>query len=227
MDAIVRSPLRRSPLSIVVMGVSSCGKSTIGKAIAEKLDIPFEDGDSYHPEANIAKMKSGACVHFPSWPPFEHTCFDSGPYIPDTSYNQGLPLDDYDRKEWLVILSKLLSNKVAEGTGVVVACSALKVSYRNLLRELHGNDDEKVVHFVFIKGSFELMEKRIKARTGHFMPPSLLKSQFDTLQEPVLGEVGDVGLPEGALVTVDAEWDVPTSASYAAHLLSPLQLAQS
>lgn len=133
----------------------------------------------------------------------------------------GIPLDDNDRKEWLITLSKLLSQKVADGTGVVLACSALKVAYRNILRELHGNDDCKVVDFVFIHGTFEQFEKRIQARIGHFMPASLLKSQFDALQDPTIGESEETGVHEGKLVVVDAEWAVEKSAHYAADKLLP------
>lgn len=102
---------------------------------------------------------------------------------------------------------------MSEGTGVVIACSALKVSYRNILRNLNGPDDHKLVDFVYIHGSFETFDKRIKARTGHFMPSTLLQSQFDTLQEPHAGESLGEAFKEGKIITVEAEWDIPTIVS--------------
>lgn len=116
----------------------------------------------------------------------------------------GIPLNDEDRKAWLDTLSALLTTKVAEGTGVVIACSALKLSYRNTLRALHGQFDRKEVTFVYLKGTFDLFNERIAGRTGHFMPSSLLQSQFDTLQVPAPDETKGESCPPGVLITVDA-----------------------
>lgn len=106
------------------------------------------------------------------------------------------------------MLSKLLSEKVAFGTGVVIACSALKLSYRNILRSLQEQGDRKMVTFVYLKGPFELFEERIKWRTGHFMPSTLLRSQFDTLQEPMTGEANGESFPAGHIVTIDASLSI-------------------
>lgn len=113
-------------------------------------------------------------------------------------------MNDEDRKSWLITLSALLSKKVAEGTGVVIACSALKISYRNTLRSHHGGNDRKEVAFVFLKGSFDLFNERITGRQGHFMPSTLLQSQFDTLQVPEPDEAQGESCPPGVLITVDA-----------------------
>ena len=120
----------------------------------------------------------------------------------------GIPLTDEDRKDWLEVLSALMSRKVAEGTGVVVACSALKLPYRNILRTLQTPDDCKVVDFVYIHGSFETFESRMKSRSGHFMPTTLLKSQFEALQEPTDAEVDLDKFRGGKLVTVEALWTI-------------------
>ena len=133
---------------IVVMGVSGSGKSVIGKLLSEKLSRPFYDGDDFHPEANVKKMSSGH------------------------------PLNDEDRKEWLIALNKLaLENRQK---GAVIACSALKKNYRCLLQAGMGD----CMAFVYLEGSFELIKSRLDQRKGHFMSTELLQSQFDTLEPP-------------------------------------------
>lgn len=130
------------------MGVSGTGKTTIGKLLSEKLKYPFFDGDDYHPEENVKKMKAGT------------------------------PLNDDDRKGWLIRLNQLaLEHKKS---GAVIACSALRKNYRGLLRAGMGNK----IKFIFLKGSFELIKSRLENREGHFMPLGLLQSQFDTLETP-------------------------------------------
>lgn len=133
---------------LIVMGVSGTGKTTIGKLLSEKLKYPFFDGDDYHPEENVKKMKAGT------------------------------PLNDDDRKGWLIRLNQLaLEHKKS---GAVIACSALRKNYRGLLRAGMGNK----IKFIFLKGSFELIKSRLENREGHFMPLVLLQSQFDTLEPP-------------------------------------------
>ncbi|MCK0159805.1 gluconokinase [Allomuricauda sp. F6463D] len=133
---------------IVIMGVSGSGKSKIGKLLSEKLAIPFFDGDDFHPKANVEKMASGS------------------------------PLNDDDRKEWLILLNKLAVKY--RDKGAIIACSALKKNYRSILRAEMGN----TMVFVYLDGSFELIKSRLENRKGHFMPMDLLKSQFDTLEPP-------------------------------------------
>ena len=131
------------------MGVSGTGKTTIGKLLSKQLNIPFFDGDDFHPEANIIKMASGK------------------------------PLNDNDRHDWLVALNQLLKSK-EDTSGAIVACSALKASYRTILRhDIHGR-----LHFIFLEGSFELIQSRLQQRKGHFMTSQLLQSQFDALEIP-------------------------------------------
>ena len=131
----------------VVMGVSGCGKTTLGKALAAHSGLPFFDGDDYHPAGNIEKMSAG------------------------------IALDDEDRKGWLERLNELL--KAHGRTGTVVACSALKQSYRKILDK--GLDR---VIWVYLEGSYEEILERLKQREGHYMPPSLLRSQFEALEPP-------------------------------------------
>lgn len=133
--------------SVVVMGVSGTGKSTIGAALAEALDIPFVEGDALHPESNVAKMASG------------------------------IPLTDADRMPWLDAVAAELH------TPVVVACSALKRTYRDRLRAVAPD-----LVLVFLHGEATLLAGRIEGREGHFMPSSLLRSQLETLEEPAADE---------------------------------------
>lgn len=135
--------------AIIVMGVSGSGKSTIGQALAEELGWAFQDGDDYHPPANIEKMASGK------------------------------PLTDADRRPWLERLRTLIANHLERGEGLVLASSALKQAYRDIL--IRGNEGAAIV---YLRGSFERISERLADREGHFMPPDLLQSQFDALEEP-------------------------------------------
>ena len=134
---------------IILMGVSGCGKTTVGQALAERLGVPFYDADDYHPAENVAKM------------------------------SQGFPLNDDDRYPWLARLHELITEHVVTGQGMVLGCSALKQKYRDQLRGEHKN-----VHFVYLKGSFDLIWQRMQAREGHYMKAGMLQSQFDTLETP-------------------------------------------
>jgi gluconokinase len=129
---------------IVVMGVSGSGKSTVGAALAQRLRVPFADGDDLHPPANIAKMTAGH------------------------------PLDDDDRYPWLEAIGQWLAD---HHDGGVMSCSALKRKYRDQMRR-HCPD----VEFLHLSGSPEVISKRQASRPGHFMPASLLQSQFATLE---------------------------------------------
>lgn len=137
------------PVIIIVMGVSGCGKSTVGRLVAGQLGFEFRDGDDFHPAANVAKMRAGT------------------------------PLNDADRKPWLEAIAAYMRSTHNEGRGAVVACSALKEAYRDILLR-----KEPWVRFVHLTGPREVIAERLKARAGHFMPPTLLDSQFATLETP-------------------------------------------
>lgn len=147
------------PHGYLVMGVSGCGKSTIGKMLAERLGWVFHDADDFHPPANIEKMKSG------------------------------IPLTDEDRRPWLERLSFLLRKEVVTGIHPVLACSALRQSYRDIL--LAGLPGFQIV---YLKGDRKLIAARMNSRPGHFMPAALLDSQFATLEEPSGPDVLEVDL---------------------------------
>ncbi|MGI8645596.1 MAG: gluconokinase [Nocardioides sp.] len=132
------------PALLVVMGVSGSGKSTVGAALAQRLRVPYADGDDFHPEANVAKM------------------------------TRGQPLDDDDRYPWLEAVGEWLGK---HPDGGVTACSALRRKYRDQLR--HHCDG---LEFLLLEGSREVVERRQASRPGHFMPPSMLTSQFATLE---------------------------------------------
>ncbi|MGP0223252.1 MULTISPECIES: gluconokinase [unclassified Paenarthrobacter] len=132
---------------LVVMGVSGCGKSTIGSLLGAQLGMPFQDGDDLHPAANKAKMGAG------------------------------IPLDDSDRKPWLEEIGRTLRASMDQGAPSIIACSALKRSYRELLRTHVPN-----VVFVHLHGDRETLLARMNARDHEFMPSSLLDSQLSTLE---------------------------------------------
>lgn len=134
------------------MGVSGCGKSTIGRLLSEKLAIPFFDGDDYHPTSNIQKMSSGT------------------------------PLTDDDRQQWLINLNQLAIEQ-SRLNGAIIACSALKESYRDILKTAL----EKNVRWVVLNGPEEVIQERMSSRKNHFMPSHLLRSQFETLETPTYG----------------------------------------
>ena len=133
--------------SIVLMGVTGAGKSTVGTLIAERLDLPFRDADEFHPASNIAKMSAGT------------------------------PLTDDDRRPWLDAIGAWLA--AHRGEGCVVTCSALKRAYRDRLRAAAPELRLSLLH-----GDVELVAARQAARKGHFMPASLVASQFATLEAP-------------------------------------------
>lgn len=147
-----QNPSGNSSSAIIVMGVSGCGKSTVGMLLAEKINATFHDGDHFHPQANIDKMASGQ------------------------------PLDDNDRQGWLETLRDLINTDTAEGKTPIIACSALKKKYRELLRTA-----QATVHTIHLTGTKELLQERTQIRAqkeNHFMPPTLLDSQLATLEDP-------------------------------------------
>jgi gluconokinase len=129
------------------MGVSGSGKSTVGALLADALKVPFLEGDSFHPPANVARMAGGVA------------------------------LTDSDREGWLQTLAQQLKQHVAQG--VVLSCSALRRRYRDVLR--NGAPDLALLH---LAGSADVLARRMAARSGHYMPPSLLASQLATLEPP-------------------------------------------
>jgi gluconokinase len=143
----------KNPCALVVMGVSGSGKSTLADRLAARLGWRYEDGDKFHPPSNVAKMSAGH------------------------------PLTDEDRWPWLRAIADEIDRVCEAGQRAVIACSALKRAYREIL--VHGRND---VRIVFLNGSQDLIAERLAARTGHFMPPGLLTSQFRTLEPPQLNE---------------------------------------
>ena len=139
----------------VVMGVSGCGKSSVGAMLAQSLGVRFIEGDDYHSPANVAKMAAG------------------------------VPLTDEDRVQWLEALQAEIRQSVEAGVGIVLSCSSLKKRYRDVLRA--GAADLRFAH---LEGSRELIAQRMAARTGHYMPLSLLDDQLAVLEPLQADEAG-------------------------------------
>jgi gluconokinase len=160
--------------ALVVMGVSGCGKSSVGQAISDAINGTMIEGDAFHPEENIQKMSAGH------------------------------PLDDTDRAGWLARLATVLSEAVANGERPVLACSALKKSYRDILRSKTPG-----LGFVFLELTREVAGERVSHRPGHFMPASLIDSQFAAL-EPPQGETNvfpvDATLPVADIAARAVTW---------------------
>lgn len=153
---------------IVVMGVSGVGKTTIGRALAGALGWRFLEGDDFHPAANVEKM------------------------------SRGVPLTDEDRRPWLLALRALIESCAGSGEDAVIACSALKESYRRLLKP-----EGAEVFFVHLKADPALIAGRLERRSGHFMSPALLPSQLATLEEPEDAVIVDAaGRPEEVVAEV-------------------------
>ncbi len=152
-------------LAVIVMGVSGSGKTTVGEAVAERLGWTFYDGDNFHPKENVAKMSSGT------------------------------PLTDKDREPWLETLNQLIAKNLEEKKSLVVACSALKETYRQHLARGH----EEQTKFVYLEGDFETIYTRMQTRQ-HFMKPAMLKSQFETLEKPINAMVIDIRQSEDEVV---------------------------
>jgi gluconokinase len=156
---------RKSLCALIVMGVSGSGKTTVANELAGRLHWRFEDGDRFHPKSNVEKMRAGH------------------------------PLTDEDRWPWLNAIADEIERVCRAREYVVVACSALKRTYRDVL--LRGRDD---VRFVFLNGTQQLIAHRLALRKDHFMPSGLLDSQFRTLEPP--------GADENAIdVSIDAPVD--------------------
>ncbi|WP_205028072.1 gluconokinase [Oleisolibacter albus] len=156
------------PLTILVMGVSGCGKSSVGAALALALDLPFLEGDALHPPENIARMAAG------------------------------IALTDADRRGWLDSIADRLDQARRAGAGLIVACSALKRRYRDRLRAAAPD-----LRLLYLAGSPDLIRARLAGRTGHFMPPGLLDSQFAALEPPTPDEhplMADIARPVAEIV---------------------------
>lgn len=153
-----------APTVIVVMGVAGSGKSTVGRLLAERLDAAFEEGDAFHSDENVEKMRAGT------------------------------PLTDADRDPWLKDLGHHIRRWLNENRRTVLACSALKKSYREILL-----GDRRGIALVYLRGTESLIRSRLEARRGHYMPVELLASQVAALEEPASAITVDVQ-PRPALI---------------------------
>jgi gluconokinase len=133
---------------VIIMGATGAGKTTVGTMLGGQLNWQFADADTFHPPANIEKM------------------------------SRGIPLNDTDRAPWLAAMRKAILEWIAAGKNVVLACSALKHVYREVLRP------SPEVKIIYLKGNYTLFAERIRRRHGHFASESILAGQFADLEEP-------------------------------------------
>jgi len=148
-------PTLRHKHLFIVTGPAGCGKTTVAKYLAGVYGFQFLEGDDYHPETNVKKMSNG------------------------------IPLADADRWDWLVELRDAAVDCLDDGAqGVVLTCSALKKKYRDVIRVACYNDHAVQVHFIYLRASEELLLQRVQARSGHYMKSSMVRSQFQSLEEP-------------------------------------------
>jgi len=148
---------------ILLMGVAGSGKTTVGELLAGQLEWPFHDADDFHPQENVEKMA------------------------------KGIPLTDQDRLPWLERLNGLLRNASQLNSNIVLACSALKNSYREVICA-----DVPDLRIVYLKGDYRLIERRMLERKNHYMKHGMLRSQLDALEEPT------------GVLTIDITEDIPT-----------------
>jgi gluconokinase len=153
-------------MRVILMGVSGCGKSSVGEGLSARLGLPYRDGDDLHPAANVEKMRTG------------------------------IPLTDADRWPWLDRVAGVL----ARDAPVIVGCSALRRAYRDRLRAGAGGP----VHFVHLSGSRDLIAARMTGRKGHYMPASLLDSQFAALEPPGPDEALTIDIDQPLPALIDA-----------------------
>jgi gluconokinase len=166
-------PMPRHRHLFIVTGPAGCGKSTIAKYLADEFQFPYIEGDEvislsftyvmdtllntvqFHPLSNIEKMSAG------------------------------IPLTDGDRWDWLILLREQAVKALENGaSGAILTCSALKNKYRDVIRAASYNDHNVYVHFIYLRATEDLLIARVRARTGHYMKDSMVKSQFDALEEP-------------------------------------------
>jgi len=152
---------------LILMGAMGCGKTTIGKMLAEKLGWAFYDGDDFHPKKNVEKMRAG------------------------------IALTDQDRKVWLDKLHANIQRWLRDKQNSILACSALKQTYRDML-----GVNQDTVRTVYLKGSYELLRKRIEERHHPYMDKNLLRSQIDTLEEPRDGLTVDISETPETIVRI-------------------------
>ncbi len=143
---------------IVLIGPMGCGKTTVGKILAARLGWPFDDADDFHPKENVDKMQAG------------------------------IALDDHDRQGWLTTLNERINRRKTAGENLILACSALKKQYRDLL-----GIDQQQVFSVYLKGDFDLLRVRIAGRNHQYMNKDLLTSQLAAMEEPENGLTLHIG----------------------------------
>jgi len=152
----------------IITGPAGCGKSSVAIHLAKQLDLPYIEGDDYHPQSNVDKMANG------------------------------IPLTDDDRWDWLETIRKQAVGELENGApGCVVTCSCLKRKYRDVIRRAGLEADDVVMRFVYLRADKELLLTRVRARKGHYMKDDMVASQFEALEEPDETETDVISIDVG------------------------------
>ncbi|RDL41975.1 Gluconokinase [Venustampulla echinocandica] len=161
----------------LITGPAGCGKSTVAQSLANAMDLPFIEGDEFHPPANVEKM------------------------------SQGIPLTDSDRWDWLTQLREEALRRLSAGSeGVVLTCSALKRKYRDVIRVAPYYSHDVLVHFVYLHAREEVLIERVQSRKGHFMGASMVHSQYSILEAPGADETDVIRVDvSGSMEEVERE----------------------
>jgi len=161
----------------LITGPAGCGKSTVAQYIAKAMNLPYIEGDEYHPQSNVEKMA------------------------------QGIPLTDADRWDWLTLLREEAIRRLSSGDqGVVLTCSALKRKYRDVIRVAPYYDHNVLLHFIYLHASEDVLIKRVGSRQGHFMHANMVHSQFAALEQPGVDEKDVISVDvSGSIESVEEE----------------------
>ncbi|EEH08062.1 thermoresistant gluconokinase [Histoplasma capsulatum G186AR] len=169
----------------IITGPAGCGKTTVAKSLSKKLQVEYIEGDDvsnynlFFPSLTTSRMS------------LHSICLKYHPESNKQKMRNNIPLDDGDRWDWLIALRDAAIESLQRRSAVVVTCSALKRKYRDVMRVAAYNHPTVQIHFIYLDAEEDVLVRRVTARKGHYMPPTMVHSQFQALEKPVSGSEGD------------------------------------